>query len=606
MILESQIIPFGTPGGFSVTRLSPLVLIPAFAAVTLAAQTVSSFELSRDTNQAISADAIVSGDFNNDGKPDVIVGGGATMNDIVLRKGNGDGTFQAPVVISQAPNPLEMAVADLNNDGKLDLVTLSNNGSNTGTMDVFYGNGDGTFKAAVAYSTPNLPYSMAVADLNGDGLADIAVGDNAGDVEIWNNSSGTSFHLVNQVLVNSNQEHETKVRAGRFNGDGIQHLAVMNGLGLWVLWNDGRENFTVAEVRGYQAPQDMNVGDANQDGTDDIIQTWGCPGQIVNGSEQPCGAIDVFYGQGNRSFYKNTIVSNDQGEFAPVDPWAVDVNGDGVADIAAEEIQTVNSTPGLYVWLGHADGSYNHTPQAYYASSDGAAALVPGDWNRDGMMDFAQTLPGNGQTEFYINGGARGSCTTSAINPTVTVCQPVNGTCLNSPVTVKANAYDKNKVTAMQEYIDYKLDYNQDVTSFTQAFALNPGPHLLVTKAWDSAGLSFRSNRNITVYSGTPGPACPTTYKSASICLPGGTTSNSPVRIVANGWAAYIPTAAQLYVDGDLVVNNQGCDSGGGCVGGTSYVDTTQNLSSGDHNLVFKLWDADGDLYTAQATVTVN
>jgi hypothetical protein len=574
---------------------------------TLAAQTSASFELSRDTNEAITAGALAVGDFNNDGKPDVIIGGGATPSDIVLRVGNGDGTFQPPITIGQTGNPTEMTAVDMNNDGKLDLVCLEqdlNNG--TGSIVVFYGNGNGTFKPPVTYSTPTVPYSMAVRDLNGDGHPDIAVGDDLGEVEIWNNSGGTSLTLAKEVLVNANQEHELRVRAGQFDGNGIYDLAVDNGLGLWVLWNDGRENFTSQELEGYQAPQDMNVGDLNQDGSDDIIQTWGCPGKNVNGAYVGCTSIDVFYGQGNQKFYKNTVVSNEQGLPAPIEPYAVDVNGDGVADIVAEEWYTVNVTPGLYVWLGRPDGSFDQTAQAFYASSMAAGGLAPGDFNRDGMMDFAQTMPGDGEMQFYINGGARGPCTTSTINPTVTVCQPVNGTYLPSPVTVQADAYDKNKVTAMQEYVDGKLDYSEDVTSFDISLPMPLGEHSLVTKAWDDAGLSFRSDRTINVYNGTPGPACAAAYTTASICLPKGTTSTSPVQIVANGWPAYIPTAAQLYIDGDLVVDNEGCDSEGGCDGGTSYVDTSQNLSNGTHTLVFKLWDADGDEYTAQKTVTVN
>jgi hypothetical protein len=574
---------------------------------TLTAQTSASFEMERDTNAAISAGALAVGDFNKDGKPDVVIGGGATPNDIVLRLGNGDGTFQPPVTIGQTGNPTEMAAVDVNNDGNLDVVCLEQDQNNgTGSIVVFYGNGDGTFKAPVSYSTPTVPYSMAVADLNGDGYPDLAVGDDLGEIEIWNNSDGKSFVLAKEVLVNTNQEHELRVRAGRFNGDQIYHLAVANGLGVWVVWNNGKEDFTPQELEGYQAPGDMNVGDLNQDGLDDIIETWGCPGTQENGAPVGCTSIDVFYGQGNNKFYKNTVVSNDKGLFAPTSPWAVDVNGDGVADIVAEETYNVNSQPGLYVWLGKPDGSYEQTAEAWDVSSMTAGALAPGDFNRDGMMDFAQTVPGDGEMEFYINGGARGPCTTSEINPTVTVCQPVNGTYLPSPVKVEANAYDKNKVTSMQEYVDGKLDYSEDVTSFDISLPLSLGEHALVTKAWDDTGLSFRSDRTISVYSGTPGPACAAAYKSASICLPKGTTSTLPVQIVANGWAAYIPTAAQLYIDGDLVVNNQGCDSEGGCDGGTSYVDTTQNLSSGTHDLVFKLWDANGNLYTAQKSITVN
>jgi hypothetical protein len=573
---------------------------------TLTAQTSASFEMNVDTNPAIAAGTIVEGDFNGDGKPDVIIGGGANPNDLVLRLGNGDGTFQAPVTIGQTSNPADMAAVDVNNDGKLDVVVLTSDLNNgTGSIEVFYGNGNGTFQSPVTYSVPTLPYSMAVADLNGDGYPDIAVGDDLGEVEIWNNTGGKSFTLAKDVVVNANQEHELRVRAGQFNGDGIEHLAVMNLLGVWVVWNDGKEDFTPQELEGYQAPQDMNVGDLNQDGRDDIIQTWNCPGTTRNGSYVGCASIDVFYGQGDNKFYKNTVVSNEQGIPAPSFPWAVDVNGDGVGDIVAEETQTVNVTPGLYVWLGRPDGSYEQTAEAWYPTSMAAGALVPGDWNRDGMMDFAQTLPGSGQTEFYINGGARGACTTSEINPTVTVCQPVNDTYLPSPVTVEANAYDKNTVTAMQEYVDGKLDYSEDVTSFDISLPMSLGAHSLVTKAWDDTGLSFRSDRTINVYNGTPGPACAAAYESASICLPTGTTT-SPVQIVANGWAAYIPTAAQLYIDGDLVVDNEGCASNGGCYGGTSYVDTTQKLSNGTHDLVFKLWDANGNEYTAQKSITVN
>lgn len=589
-------------------QLSPwLASALLLASTTLYAQTSASFEMSRDVNPAIAAESVAVGDFNNDGKPDVILAGSGGDNQLALQLGNGDGTFQAPVTFATLSTPEEMTAVDVNKDGNVDLICLVQDlNSGTGSIVVFYGNGNGTFKAPVTYSTPYLPYSMGVHDLNGDGYPDIAVGDDIGQVEIWNNNGGASYTLAKNVLVNANQEHESKVRVGQFNGNGIYDLAVMNGLGVWVLWNDGKENFTSQELKGYQAPQDMNVGDLNQDGIDDIIQTWGCPSTSQNGAPVGCASIDVFYGQGNNKFYKNTVVSNVRGMFAPIYPWAADVNGDGVADIVGEAVPGPNSQPGLYVWLGNPNGSYDHTPEIWYSSSGAAGALAPGDFNRDGMVDFVQNLPGDGETEFFINGGMRGPCTTSTINPTVTVCEPVTNTYLPNPVTVKANAYDKNTVTSMQEYIDGKLDYKADVTSFTQSFNLAAGTHQFVTKAWDDTGLSFRSDRTVTVYNGTPGPACSVAHDSAKICLPAGSTTTSPVRIVANGWPPYIPSAAQLYIDGDLVVNNQGCNSEGACYGGTSYVDITKNLSSGTHNLVFKVYDTDGNEYTAQKTVTVN
>jgi hypothetical protein len=79
------------------------------------------------------------------------------------------------------------------------------------------------------------------------------------------------------------------------------------------------------------------------------------------------------------------------------------------------------------------------------------------------------------------------------------------------------------------------------------------------------------------------------------------------VQILANGDSGInVPTAAQLYINGSLVVNDQGyCNANGGCTGGTSYVDTTQNLSTGTYDLVFKLWDASGAVHQAEKTITV-
>jgi hypothetical protein len=113
--------------------------------------------------------------------------------------------------------------------------------------------------------------------------------------------------------------------------------------------------------------------------------------------------------------------------------------------------------------------------------------------------------------------------------------------------------------------------------------------------------------RALTVYSGSPGPVCSAKTDSASICLPSDATSDSPVLILANGdTGTSIPTAAQLYIDGALVVNNDATCSGDSCYGAFSYVQTTQDLTSGSHHLIFKAWDVAGNVYEAQRTVTVN
>ena len=570
---------------------------------TLAAQSNPSFELGLDTYSANIANATpVQDDFNNDGKPDLVIDGGNSEDEITLRLGNGDGTFQPPVSIGTADSlPVELTAADFNQDGNLDVLALNSNGS----FDVFYGNGNGTFQPALSVATTVGPTSVAVGDFYGDGYIDAAVADNNGNIEIYKNVAGKDFLLTSTINPTPGTTSLIlKVRSGKVDGNGISDLGVLTLNAAYVLWGDGHGNFKPVRLASYAGsagppvPADLNFGDLNQDGMADIIVSYDC-----NPSTQPppgrgpyshCAGFDVFYGQGNqKTFFRHAVT--DPGVMSADRTWAADVNGDGISDIVGESRDVGNSQSGLFIWLGHPDGSFDQTPQRYIASTDGMAGLVPGDWNRDGMIDFAE-ITNNGQIETYINSSNRAPCTISQINPTVTVCQPVDGTYLPSPVAVQANTYDKNPVTALQEYVDYKLVYSKDVSSFNITLSETIGPHFLVTKAWDATGLSFRSDRRITVYNGIPGHTCFAALGTANICLPSDTTSTSPVQILANGYTSYVPTAAQLYIDGNPVVNNQV---------GISYVQTAQSLSAGSHDLVFKLWDAQGHIYTAEKTITV-
>src|SRR5205814_1914064 len=81
-------------------------------------------------------------------------------------------TFAAKVDYPTGSNPVSVAAADLNGDGKPDLA-VANLGGNT--VSVLLNNGNGTFAARVDYTTGSTPWSVAAADLNGDGKPDVAV-----------------------------------------------------------------------------------------------------------------------------------------------------------------------------------------------------------------------------------------------------------------------------------------------------------------------------------------------------------------------------------------------------------------------------------------------
>jgi len=117
--------------------------------------------------------AVVTGDFNGDGKLDLAVTDSGN-NTVFILLGNGDGTFGLTSIIPVGNYPSAIIAADFNNDGKLDLA-IANNGD--GTITLLLGNGDGTFTQASSspYAVGLGPYQLAAADFNGDGKLDLAV-----------------------------------------------------------------------------------------------------------------------------------------------------------------------------------------------------------------------------------------------------------------------------------------------------------------------------------------------------------------------------------------------------------------------------------------------
>jgi hypothetical protein len=174
-------------------------------------------------------------DVTGDNKVDIVVGNN-TDKTISILPGVGDGTFQPQQTIASTFRPFFLKVADLNGDGRLDIVTV--HGSNKRQVSVFLGNGNGTFQAQTSYDVGPVPSTVAIADFNADGKLDLAVA-NAGTVVtvsdalsvLLGNGDGTFQPQIPVVVRTEHEFGPSFVATGDINGDARPDLAVLLGQG---------------------------------------------------------------------------------------------------------------------------------------------------------------------------------------------------------------------------------------------------------------------------------------------------------------------------------------------------------------------------------------
>jgi hypothetical protein len=182
------------------------------------------FQAPRSFATGSSPDSVAVGDFNGDGIPDLAVANYASYTVSVLL-GNGDGSFGAAVNYYLGANPFSVTVGDFNGDGYPDLVVATSYSGQPGTVSVLLGNGDGTFQVARRFAAGSYPVSVAVADVNNDGVPDLVVAGEVGVRVLVGKGDGT-FQTAHFAYVTGANPYSVAV--GDFNGDGFPDVAVAN------------------------------------------------------------------------------------------------------------------------------------------------------------------------------------------------------------------------------------------------------------------------------------------------------------------------------------------------------------------------------------------
>ena len=327
--------------------------------------------------------AIAVADLNSDGRPDLVIDGRSAI-DVLL--GNGDGTFQSQIVTESTPYEGDaegaIAIGDLNGDGIPD-VALS---SQAFSFDLLYpGKGDGTFGSPSEINLPGGFLGLAIADLNGDGIPDL-VNDY---VEVAFGKGGGKFKAPVYYPVDGD---------GITIGDGAISVADLRNNGrmdvvataqdVSILLNDGKG--ILQDGVKTTTPAGINcaaTGDFNGDGIPDLA--------LSNGA-----AIEIYLGTGKAAApFKAGAIYAVENSGCPV---AGDLNGDGILDLFVSSGYFL-SAGSVIGFLGNGDGTFQQGPSSPVAS---VQFFVLGDFNGDGKLDYASNANllalGNGDGSFGV------------------------------------------------------------------------------------------------------------------------------------------------------------------------------------------------------------
>ncbi len=506
-------------------------------------------------------------DVNGDGRPDLVVAD-QLSDQVSVLLGQGDGTFGAQSAFAANGRPGSVAVADFDGDGRPDLA-VTNPFMNT--VSVFLGNGDGTFGSPTAFATGSQPAFVAVADLNADGRPDLAVANSASDTVsvLLGNGDGTFGSAPAAPAPSS----PVALALADVNGDARTDLAVANqgSNSVSVLLGNGDGTFGSATVSAAgSGPSSLAAGDLDGDNQPDLA--------VAN---QGSNDVSVLLGNGNGTFRPQTLVGagTSRGGIA-----MADMDSDGRLDLV-----TANAVAdSVSVFLGTGDGTFGAPTDLAVGASPRSVAVA--DLNGDGRPDVV-AANANSDTVTVLPGDA-------------------------VPVAT-ADAYPGSEDTALSQAAPGVLgnDHDSDDGALTAVLATSPTRGTLTAFQPDGS-FTYTPQAD---YSGT----VTFTYRAQDpagnlsspviVTLTLAPVNDPPVaaddaRATAAGTPVSVPvTANDTDIDGDplTVSGNTAPASGTATCSGTACTYTPQDGFSGSDAFTYTVADGQGGTASASVAVTV-
>jgi FG-GAP-like repeat/Bacterial Ig domain len=542
------------------------------------------------------------GDLNNDGYEDLIMSTNSGASRVYLSKGNGTYTALA-ASISASPQLL----GDFNGDGKLDLIAGN---------QMYLGKGDGTFNKAGAISVSGGIMSIAAADVNHDGKTDLLVlTGGAAEIQVlFGNGDGTFSNGPESAVDNDGDDccSNTQFLIGDFNGDGNIDAAVATGYGtsgyvastVEVFSGDGEGNFSETYYDQNQSLLNLTAADVNGDGISDLVGT-----QVLYDQGVPyfLDGLRVYYGtsySASSGENDNNMTSGTIGlaKFGVGQVAVADFNGDGIPDVAVFENACDDVLDCTLTTAATLDvvSSAGDVAVSSLESNPGPPFALRGNFDTKADLLFANPTSKNTPIVTLLNTTTGSFPTCNAPNAAVGIaqCSPTGSTA-SSPVNFAVGVAAAEPIRKVEVWVDRKKQFEQFAGAFSNYGFLNAslplaaGSHRVsvIAYGWDNSQQSNVSTLNVTASSSCSAPSS----AGVHICSPAsGSSVSSPVQVTATATITGTIASTQLWVDGVKKYSTA-----------SKSLNTSITLAAGSHRFAVIATNTTGQKWESTVNATV-